>query len=147
LDELDLNENEGSDFVPTKDVPHENVIAYLGNMHVAPLSRLWNTNEGENTSRITPLGKTDETHGRKIRPSKPVKSATNKSKMVDPRVQFAKMMYVYRRKNIETAEEQIKKQALMEVMFQTQVWNEPYVRHNPWLYISPRSKDFTGEHG
>lgn len=114
-------------------------------MHVAPLSRLWNTSEGENSSRIKPLTKPDESQGRKIRPQKPKSLTNNKSKILDPRVHFAKMMYIYRRKNVETAEDQIKKQALLEVMFQTQIWNEPYVRNNPWLYISPRSKDFTGE--
>ena len=29
----------------------------------------------------------------------------------------------------------------------TQIWNEPYVRENPFLYISPRHKDFEGENG
>jgi hypothetical protein len=29
----------------------------------------------------------------------------------------------------------------------TTVWDEPYIRENPFLYISPRKKDFEGENG
>ena len=50
------------------------------------------------------------------------------TKPKDPRVAYAKMMYIYREKNLESADEQIKKQALLEALFDTQVWNEEYVQ-------------------
>ena len=35
----------------------------------------------------------------------------------------------------------------MEVLFNTQIWNEPYIRHNPFLYITHRASDFEGDQG
>lgn len=46
----------------------------------------------------------------------------------------------------ELAEHKIEKQALIEVLFQTQVWSEPYVK-NPFLYITDNDADFEGEKG
>lgn len=57
------------------------------------------------------------------------------------------MIYLYRNNNTESAEDQIEKQALLEAMMQTRIWNEPYVEKNPFLYITPREKDFEGEKG
>ena len=57
------------------------------------------------------------------------------------------MIYLYRRANKETAHDEIKKQALLEVLFRTQLWNQPYLRENPFLYISPRQEDFAGDDG
>ena len=57
------------------------------------------------------------------------------------------MIYLYRYKNDETADDQIKKQALLEALMQTQLWNEPYLKDNPFLYITPRKKDFEGNAG
>ena len=65
----------------------------------------------------------------------------------DERQTFAKNIYIYRSKNEENAQDLIKKQALLEALFQTEIWNEPYVRHNPFLYITPRTSDFEGETG
>jgi len=36
---------------------------------------------------------------------------------IDPRIEFAKTIYIYREINKETAEEHIKKQALLECLF------------------------------
>ena len=44
----------------------------------------------------------------------------------------------------ESAEEKIEKQAMMEVLFNTQCWSEPYVR-NPFIYISDHDSDYIGE--
>lgn len=47
----------------------------------------------------------------------------------------------------ESAEDQIKKHALLEALFVTKLWSEPYLRENPFIYITPRRKDFEGEKG
>jgi hypothetical protein len=60
-------------------------LTYLGDTHVSSVQKLWE--------------KTGE--GRKV------KTSFGKQKMVDPRMNFAKMMYIYRPKNTETAEDQI----------------------------------------
>ena len=44
------------------------------------------------------------------------------------------------------AEEKIAKQALLEALFETQLWMEPYVK-NPFIYISDYDGDFKGEKG
>ena len=62
-------------------------------------------------------------------------------------INFAELMYIYRPENKETADELIEKQALLEALCMTQVWNEDYVRKNPFIYITPRSKDIEGEQG
>jgi hypothetical protein len=49
-------------------------------------------------------------------------------------------------KGIELAEEKIAKQALLEALFNTQCWSEPYVT-NPFLYVTDRKADFEGEEG
>ena len=46
----------------------------------------------------------------------------------------------------EPVEEKIAKQALLEALFETQVWSEPYVK-NPFIYITDHDKDFEGEEG
>lgn len=46
----------------------------------------------------------------------------------------------------EPVEEKIAKQALMEAMFETQIWQEPYVK-NPFIYITDHDSDFQGEDG
>ena len=46
----------------------------------------------------------------------------------------------------ETVEEKLAKQALLEALFETQLWMEPYVS-NPWLYITDNDSDFEGEKG
>ena len=46
----------------------------------------------------------------------------------------------------ENVEEKIAKQALLEALFETQLWMEPYVK-NPFIYISDNDKDFEGTEG
>jgi hypothetical protein len=56
-------------------------------------------------------------------------------------------MYIYRPQNKESADDMIEKQALLEALMMTQVWSEEYVRKNPFIYITPRSKDLEGAKG
>jgi hypothetical protein len=44
------------------------------------------------------------------------------------------------------AEDKIEKQAMMEALFDTQLWSEPYVR-NPFIYVTDNDSDFAGEKG
>lgn len=46
----------------------------------------------------------------------------------------------------EPAEEKIAKQALLEALFETQLWMEPYVR-NPFIYITDHESDFESDKG
>ena len=46
----------------------------------------------------------------------------------------------------EKAEEKIAKQALLEALFQTQIWNEPYIK-NPFIYVTDKESDFEGDEG
>ena len=57
------------------------------------------------------------------------------------------MMYVYRDKNKESPDDQIKKQALLEALLGTQVWTEDYLNENPFIYITPRKTDLEGDQG
>ena len=44
------------------------------------------------------------------------------------------------------AEDKIEKQALMEALFGSQIWSEPYVR-NPFIYVTDNDVDFSGDQG
>ena len=46
----------------------------------------------------------------------------------------------------ELAEDKIEKQALLEVLFDTQLWSEPYVR-NQFIYVTDSEHDWAGEQG
>jgi hypothetical protein len=46
----------------------------------------------------------------------------------------------------EKAEAKIAKQALLEALFQTKLWTEPYVA-NPFIYVTDKESDFQGEDG
>ena len=46
----------------------------------------------------------------------------------------------------EPAEDKIAKQALLEALFDTQLWSEPYVT-NPFIYVTDHDLDFAGEEG
>ena len=41
----------------------------------------------------------------------------------------------------EPVEEKLAKQALLEAMFETQIWQEPYI-NNPFIYITDHDSDF-----
>mgnify|MGYP006889530076 CR=1 FL=1 len=44
------------------------------------------------------------------------------------------------------AEEKIAKHALLEAIFGTELWAEPYVK-NPFIYITDHESDFAGDEG
>ena len=46
----------------------------------------------------------------------------------------------------ESAEDKIEKQALMEALFGSQIWSEPYIR-NPFIYVTDNDSDFAGDQG
>lgn len=46
----------------------------------------------------------------------------------------------------ELAEDKLEKQALLEVLFDTQLWAEPYVK-NPYIYVTDNDSDFQGAQG
>ena len=46
----------------------------------------------------------------------------------------------------EPVEEKLAKQALLEALFESQLWMEPYVR-NPFIYITDHESDFETEKG
>lgn len=123
-----------------EDGPTE-IVSYLGNIHISPLARSWNPRDEAQSRQEEP---TEKQGGRRLARNR---SPQSSSGTPDHRREFAKMMYVYRKKNVESAEQQIQKQALLEALFQTQIWDQPYVRENPFIYITPRSQDFETETG
>lgn len=95
---------------------------YIGNPHLRPLSRLWRTDLGmgeyQSTSTKHVLGIRDFEDFHKLTES-------------DPQ---------------EMGEVKIEKQALLEALFGTKLWNEPYVK-NPFVYLTDSKRDFEGEQG
>lgn len=59
----DFKSNE--EYISTESNPYENVLAYMGNIHISPISRIWNTKDDEN-EKIKPAS---EGGGRKSRSS------------------------------------------------------------------------------
>lgn len=59
----------------------QSILTYVGDMHVDPIQRLWDNS------------------GRKV------KTQYGRTKISDSRLNFAKMMYLYRPENKETADE------------------------------------------
>ena len=51
---------------------------------------------------------------------------------------YSSMIYMYRVENKESHEDEIKKQALLEVMMSTQLWSQPYLKRNPFVYLTTR---------
>jgi ABC-type phosphate transport system substrate-binding protein len=49
-------------------------------------------------------------------------------------------------KDSEKAEVKIAKHALLEALFQTQVWAQPYIR-NPFIYVANNPSDFKSDEG
>lgn len=62
----------------------------------------------------------------------------SKEEMAEHKVNLAKMMYIYREKNEEQPDDEIKKQALLEALCGTKIWTEIYLEDNPFVYITPR---------
>lgn len=101
-DESDRIYRQGED---ESSLQSRNILAYLGNMHVSPVSRAWETG-----TTVTAPG---QKQGRKV-------LKTRKGKAIDDdNLNFAKMMYVYREKNEESPDDQIVKQALLDALMGT----------------------------
>lgn len=125
------------------------ISCYLGNIHLAPISRLWKTNK---LDRVTQTVRNSEGDEQQVL----VKFKTRGSSNAEPRLReipfkapvtmdytsVCQMDY-----NLdEKAEVKIAKQALLEALFQSQLWSEPYVK-NPFIYVTDVESDFTGEDG
>lgn len=99
----DIAESEATDIFKTdqehglEEIPRD-VLAYMGNIHVDPVSHMWNEQNGA-TSQLE-----DQEGGRNVLGLNQVKQ---KKEMKDERLNLAKMMYVYRTENTEKADDQI----------------------------------------
>ncbi len=115
----------------SQNFPIKNIDVYLGNIHVSPISRLWNT------STMLSVGGDDNTDTIKQEKSKKL-SLDNFKDFKD----FHKMKVDFE----ELAEEKIEKQAMMEAIFNTQYWSEPYIQ-NQFIYVTDHNSDYEGEKG
>lgn len=121
------------------------ICCYLGNVHVQPIARLWNTYSSDGVySSAEALGKEETTPRKSVLLSKQREQRRKgvKSDFVLDYVKLSQMRY----DNDTPAEEKIAKQALMEALFETQLWMEPYVK-NPFIYITDNDSDFEGPRG
>ena len=84
----------------------------------------------------------EKSSGRKIQ-GKPDKSTAQKISL--NYIDYCRLPNLYS-ENDEKAEIKISKHALLEAMFQTQLWTEPYIS-NPFIYITDNPGDFKGEQG
>ena len=150
-----LAEDEGKDLsAPLEDQSAAQVIdVYLGNLHVSPISRLWNTQSMQSvTMTDEPKQKRDDEdeddgeqakgRGRKLA----LKNKQKAKKTLEGRVINFETIHQMKNDFSQLAEDKIEKQALMEVLFGTQIWSEPYIR-NPFLYITDNEHDWAGEQG
>lgn len=117
--------------------------AYLGNLHVAPLTRLWATAKDKSSIQFNEpeLAEGQGRQGSKTKTPKHKKVSLN---YIDQCI--LPNLYSTDRHTAEKAEIKISKQALLEAMFQTQVWAAPYVK-NPFIYVTDNPNDFKGEDG
>ena len=107
---------------------------YLGNVHVAPITRMLKTYNSDGIHSVD----YEEKRGRKLK----TKNASVKKEFIFDYIKISQMRY-----NVsEPAEEKIAKQALLEALFGTQLWNEPYIT-NPFIYVTDHDVDFEGEKG
>ena len=117
---------------------YDSITAYVGNLHIKPISRIWNTYRLDKDYGHVPKRSSMEDKVRKsvLKPEKKVRPFTLDS------TKLSQMEY-----NInEPVEEKIAKHAILEALFQTQLWMEPYVK-NPFIYITDHESDFEGEKG
>jgi hypothetical protein len=121
--------------------PIKTIDVYLGKMHVSPLTRLWNTQTTSlslEPTRIEEKEDEDSGRGRKVAKKSPVKKAQRS-------IEFETIHHV-KTDYAEAAEHKLEKQALLEALFGTQFWSEPYVK-NPFIYVTDHDSDFAGEQG
>lgn len=93
LKEILEDHKSSEEFMPTECNPYENVLAYIGNIHITPIDKIWNIKHDKENEKIDSQGS-----GRKLRGA----TTSSKASTLDERVNFAKMMFVYRHKNEET---------------------------------------------
>eukprot|EP00347_Sterkiella_histriomuscorum_P017372 403349636 len=156
--------------VETDNLPNEQrpstIDVYCGNIHVSPLSRLWNTTdvikqEQVKVQRENQLEEEQPKSKLKLSNSHQDEDSEDESLTKKPRYKNKKSVrpsikdlrsqqlgdfHKMQQNHEELAEHKIEKQALMEALFQTQLWNEPYVK-NPFLYVTDHDKDFEGPQG
>ena len=126
-----------------KDEGLSSITAYLGNLQIKPVSRVWNTykldRDYSHAEHKAPS--VHEMKPRSVLLRKKEKKQKKRPFILDY-VKLSSMEY-----NIEEkVEEKIAKHALLEALFQTQLWMEPYVT-NPFIYVTDYDSDFDGERG
>lgn len=127
-----------------KYVSYSSVSCYLGNLHVSPVARLWKTSKLDSMTQT--IGDQKALVAQRRRGS----SNSEPSIREIPYKQDTKSDYISVCQFVynmdEKAEAKIAKQALLEALFQTNLWSEPYVM-NPFIYVSDKDSDFEGEEG
>ena len=143
---------------PNNTPPIKTIDVYLGNFHVSPISRLWNTQTTilgakDIKQKERPQQQDDDAEaqddgeeenrgrGRKLA----LKSKKEKKSLENQIIDFDMIHQIDQKRN-EMAEDKIEKQALMEALFGSQIWSEPYVR-NPFIYVTDNDVDFAGDQG
>lgn len=143
---------------PNNTPPIKTIDVYLGNFHVSPISRLWNTQttilgakdikqkekKQQQDDDAEAQGDGEEENrgrGRKLA----LKSKKEKKSLENQIIDFDMIHQIDQKRN-EMAEDKIEKQALMEALFGSQIWSEPYVR-NPFIYVTDNDVDFAGDQG
>ena len=143
---------------PNNTPPIKTIDVYLGNFHVSPISRLWNTQttnlgakdikQKEKTQQQDDDAETqgdgeEENRGRGRKLA--LKRKQEKKSLENQIIDFDMIHQIDQKRN-EMAEDKIEKQALMEALFGSQIWSEPYVR-NPFIYVTDNDVDFAGDQG
>ena len=111
---------------------YSQVNAYIGNVHVKPISRLWQTAKSKSSLSV----------------SEPKSVGAKKKNRISLNyIDHCRLPDIYSNDpNSEKAEIKISKHALLEALFQTKAWMQPYVR-NPFIYISDNDSDFNSPEG
>lgn len=136
--------DEGQITSQTNSPPLKTIDVYLGSFHVSPISRLWNTQTtilGTKDIKEKQQEGEDGGRGRKLA----LKGKKEKRSLENQIIDFD-MIHQIDQKREELAEDKIEKQALMEALFGSQIWSEPYVR-NPFIYVTDNDVDFSGDQG
>ena len=104
---------------------YETVNAFLGNLHVKPLSRIWQTTKTRSAVEVSD----PQMGGGRNGGSKTIKKPLSLNYL-----EHCKLPGMYDLTK-EKAEIKISKHALLEALFGTQVWAADYIR-NPFIYIT-----------
>ena len=115
---------------------------YVGNVHVSPTTRLLNTFNSDSVySQPTPELNRSKSYRSVLMHKKEKKAFKQQDFILD----YIKLSQMKEDINV-AAEEKIAKHALLEAMFETQLWMEPYIV-NPFIYITDHDSDFKGPEG